>query len=287
MKKVLITGKNSYIGTHLKQKLDSQKGMYIIDELDLHNPSWRQFNFSKYDVVFHVAGLAHSTPRKSEEKHYYEINTDLAYEVGLKASNEGVRQFIFMSSVIVYGKDSFSSERIIKKQTPVVPDNFYGDSKRQAEIRLKELENENFKLCIIRAPMIYGEGSKGNYKKISKLSKLTPIFPNFKNQRSMLYIGNLTEFLKEIIDLELNGLFFPQNSAYVETRNLVKTIALINNHNIFFTKLFNPIIRKCKKNIFINKIFGDLVIDQELSTYSFKYNVYNFEDSIKQTEMKR
>lgn len=285
MKKILITGKNSYIGTHLKNRLSQEKNSYYVEELDLHDSKWKTVDFSDYDTIFHVAGLAHSTPKDSEKSLYYKINTDLAYEVGFKAAKEGVHQFIFMSSVIVYGSESFkNSEKIIRKDTPLKPDNFYGDSKKQAEIKLKQLESDQFKLCIIRSPMIYGEGSKGNYPILSKFAKKTPIFPDFENKRSMLYIGNLVEFLKNVIDLELAGLFFPQNEEYVETRKLVEKIASINNHKIIFTRIFNPVIKRLKTNILVEKVFGSLIIDKELSVYNFEYNVFDFEDSIQRTE---
>lgn len=194
MKKILITGKNSYIGTNVKKYLCSFKDEYMVDELDVRNDMWKSYDFSKYDVVYHVAGLAHSTPDESQRELYYEVNTNLTYNIACKAKEEGVRQFIFMSSLIVYGSGKIGKDRNITSTTPLTPDNFYGDSKKQAEIKIKTLEDKCFKICILRPPMIYGKDSKGNYPLLAKLLKNNYI-SNIKNKRSMLYIGNLCVLL--------------------------------------------------------------------------------------------
>ncbi len=114
-----------------------------------------------------------------------------------------------MSSIIVYG-DSSSSKRIIDKNTVPTPSNFYGKSKLQAEEGIKHLESDKFKIVVLRPPMIYGKGSKGNYPRLANMTKKTPVFPNIDNERSMLHIDNLCEFIKVMIDHEDSGLYFPQ-----------------------------------------------------------------------------
>ena len=285
MIKILITGKGSYIGTHFKEYLlNNFKDKYEVDELDMIDGSWKDYDFSKYDVVYHVAGLAHSTPDESQRDFYYKINTDLAYETAKKAKEDGVKQFIFMSSIIVYGSGEIGKPRVITKDTPLTPDNFYGDSKKQAEIKIKPLEDDNFKVCIIRPPMIYGKGSKGNYPLLAKFAKKTPIFPTLENKRSMLYLGNLLEFVRLMINNQESGIFLPQNEEYVSSKDLVKEIALLNNHKIIFTPIFNPLIKLFNKNTYINKVFGNLTIDKELSNYKDNYNIYSFRESVKLTE---
>ena len=206
MKRVLITGKGSYIGSHFRDYLKEFPNDYYVEELDVRDDSWKQFDFSKFDVVYHVAGLAHSTPDESQRAIYYKVNTDLTYEIAKKSKDSGVKQFIFMSSIIVYGSGTIGKDRIITKDTPLTPDNFYGDSKKQAEIKITPLEEETFKIVIVRPPMIYGPQSKGNYPLLAKFAKKTPIFPTLKNQRSMLFLGNLMEFIKLMIDNEENGI---------------------------------------------------------------------------------
>lgn len=284
MKKILIAGKDSYIGTHFRDHLKQYSDEYDVVELDVRDDSWKEFDFSKFDVVYHVAGLAHSTPDESQRDLYYQVNTELTYEIALKAKESGVNQFVFMSSIIVYGSGTIGEDRIITQDTPLTPDNFYGDSKKQAEIKLHTLEDNHFKVVIIRPPMIYGPNSKGNYPLLAKFAKVTPIFPTLKNQRSMLYIGNLVEFVKLMIDNEESGIFLPQNSEYVCTVDLIKEIAKIHQHKILFTGIFNPLIRLFNKQVYVNKVFGNLVIDKELSTYKVNYCLFTNEKSIQMTE---
>ena len=167
MKKILITGANSYIGTSFERYIkENYPNEYIIDTVDMIDENWRETDFSGYDSIFHVTGIAHSDSGKiSEEKAklYYAVNTDLTVETAKKAKEDGAKQFIFMSSAIVYGDSApIGRLKIITKDTPVSPANCYGDSKVQAENGILPLSDENFKVVIIRSPMIYGKGSKGN-----------------------------------------------------------------------------------------------------------------------------
>lgn len=280
MKKILITGVNSYVGNSFEKWLANFSGKYIIDKLSLRDPNWRSKEFKGYDAILHVAGIAHVSTNPDLEDLYYKVNRDLTVEVALKAKDENVKQFVFLSSIIIYG-----SEKVINRETIPMPKNFYGKSKLYAERELTKLESKSFSVAIIRPPMIYGEGSKGNYKKLSKLAKVTPIFPDVKNKRSVIFINNLSEFIRLIIENEDTGIFFPQNSEYANTSNLVKTISQAHNKKILFVKIFNPLISWCvKKSELINKLFGTLVYEKELSEYKCNYIVSSFEESIVFTE---
>ena len=151
MKKVLITGANSYIGTSF-EKYVKEKGVdFKIDTLDLLNPKWENYDFSGYDSVFHVAGIAHFSKDESKKELYYKVNTELTDNVAKIAKQAGVGQFIFMSSIIVYGESS-SSKRVIDRNTVPNPTNFYGMSKLQAEEGIKKIGG----LKILR-DKVYGE----------------------------------------------------------------------------------------------------------------------------------
>ncbi|WP_327796016.1 NAD-dependent epimerase/dehydratase family protein [Tetragenococcus halophilus] len=223
MKRILITGENSYIGNSFEEWV-TDKDRFHVEKISLRENNWKRFDFSKYDVIFHVAGIAHvSSDPKMEEK-YYEVNRDLTIDVAKKAKDNGVKQFIFMSSIIVYG-DSTETNGIITNSTTPNPSNFYGNSKLQAEEGLEKLQSNSFNVVVLRPPMIYGKGSKGNYPKLAKLAQVTPVFPNFPNKRSMLHIDNLCEFIKLMIINNENGLFFPQNKEFVNTSELVQAIS--------------------------------------------------------------
>ncbi|RFU62722.1 NAD-dependent epimerase/dehydratase family protein [Bacillus sp. V59.32b] len=284
MKKILITGKNSYVGMSLKKWLKNYPDRYLIDSISLRDNSWREKDFSEYDVIFHVAGIAHVSSDSKMEEMYYKVNRDLTIETAKKAKADGVKQFIFMSSIIVYG-DSTSNMRVIDKKTVPIPSNFYGNSKLQAEEGIKPLESDKFKVVIIRPPMIYGKDSKGNYPKLSKAVQKLPVFPNIENQRSMLHIDNLCEFIRLLIDNEERGLFFPQNKEYVKTSELVKVIAKVHGKKVLLTKLFNPILKVLGLKLkIVNKVFGNLVYDKNMSNYKENYQIRNLEESINVSE---
>jgi UDP-glucose 4-epimerase len=217
---------------------------------------------------------------------YYKVNCDLTIEAAEKAKDEGVKQFIFMSSIIVYGDSSnINRKKIIDKNTVPQPSNFYGNSKLQAEEGIKPLESDDFKIVILRSPMIYGKGSKGNYPKLAKAAQKLPVFPNIDNQRSMLHIDNLCEFIKLMIDNEESGLFFPQNSEYVKTSEMVKLIADAHGKKVRLTKMFNPLLRVLELKIgIINKVFGNLVYEQRISEYKENYRIRDLRESIMLTE---
>ncbi|GGM32005.1 UDP-glucose 4-epimerase [Paraliobacillus quinghaiensis] len=285
MKKILITGKNSYVGKNLERWLGNYPDGYSIDLISLRNDSWKETDFSVYDVVFHVAGIAHVSSDPKMEELYYKVNRDLTIETAKKAKAEGVRQFIFMSSIIVYG-DSSSEERVIDKNTTPTPSNFYGNSKLQAEEGIKSLDSKDFKIAVIRPPMIYGKDSKGNYPKLAKIAQSLPVFPDVDNKRSMLHIDNLSEFIRVIVDHEDSGLFFPQNSEYVRTSEMVKIIAEIHGKRIKLTKIFNPILNLIGFKIgVINKAFGNLVYEKNMSIYKENYQIRDFRSSLELSEL--
>ncbi len=284
MKRILITGKNSYIGKHVKDWLENGSKLYEVTEIDVKTQDWIQEDFSKYDTILHVAGIAHVSTNKKLEDLYYKVNRDLAIDVAKKAKQEKVGQFIFMSSMIIYGDDETVGKiRVIDKNTVPQPKNFYGASKLQAEQGIQQLEDENFKTVIVRTPMVYGPNCKGNFQRLKKIAKLSPIFPDIENDRSMIYIDNLCEFIKQLIDTEKHGIFFPQNKEYISTKQIIQVMAENMNKKIHFIKLFNPILKLLSRKInLINKVFGTKIYAKELSE-EFDYIVVDNEESIRRS----
>lgn len=293
MKNVLITGAGSYIGTSFENWIKENSDTIETDTLDVKSPDWRQTDFRGYDAVFHVAGIAHADVGKVSEEQksmYYKVNTELTVECARKARDEGVKQFIFMSSIIVYGESAgIGKSRVITDDTPLAPANFYGDSKVKAEEGLQELVVDGFKVVILRPPMIYGKGSRGNYPLLAKFARKLPFFPEVKNQRSMLYIGNLCKFISLMIENEENGVFFPQNKYYVQTSEMVKLIAAAHGKKIHMVRLFNPCLRllgACGGKIggLVNKAFGNMVYETQMGEYRETYQIYGLEESVRLTE---
>ena len=297
-KKVLITGAGSYIGESFKDYASKHYGDNLdIDTVDMISPKWRDTDFSQYDIVYHVAGLAHAdVGHVSDEvkEKYYKVNTDLTIEVAKKAKAAGVKQFIFMSSMIVYGESApFGKEKMVDENTIPTPANFYGDSKWQADKAVRALANDTFKVAVIRPPMIYGKGSKGNYPVLAKLAKKLPVFPNVNNKRSMLHIDNLCEFLCQLMLTSEGGIFMPQNSSYTKTAEMVKEIASVSGHKMAVTGLLNPFVALAshvpgKVSGLVNKAFGNMTYDMKMSHFpGMNYNINSLKTSIEKTETEK
>lgn len=298
-KKVLITGANSYIGESFQVFAEENyEKNFEIDTLDMLDPEWRKKDFSAYDIVYHVAGIAHAdVGNVSEEvkQKYYAVNTDLSIEVARKAKEEGVKEFIFMSSMIVYGDSApYGKRKIIDKNTVPHPANFYGDSKLQADVGVRELADANFKVIVLRPPMIYGKGSKGNYPVLAKLARKLPIFPEVTNERSMLHIDNLCEFLCQIMLIkEITNesvVLIPQNVEWTKTSDMVREIAKVSGKKIISLKMLAPAVwigGKIPGKIgeLVNKAFGNNAYSQDMSEYEgIDYRMVDLKESVEKTE---
>lgn len=294
-KKVLITGAGSYIGQSFIQYAKKHyPDNFEIEELDMTDAAWRDKDFSEYDVVYHVAGIAHADVGKVSgeiKSKYYEVNTGLAVEVAEKAKREWVKTFVFMSSMIVYGDSApYGQRKVIDETTVPEPANFYGDSKLQADVTVRELANDTYKVIVLRPPMIYGKGSKGNYRTLAKLAKKLPIFPNVDNERSMLYIENLCEFLCQIMLLKSyhrnSIVLLPQNEEWTKTSDMVEMIAKASGKKITELKCLAPAVwigSKMPGKIggLVNKAFGNNCYEFEASSYSgLKYQNTTVKQSV-------
>ncbi len=259
MKNILITGANSYIGMCFENYMKNFPE-YTIETLDMINPEWEKKDFSSFDVIYHVAGIAHRKETEENAQLYYDVNRDLTIKVAEKAKREGVKHFLFLSSMSVYGVE----EGVITRETPPAPKSNYGKSKIQAEEKLNELADENFAVAVMRPPMVYGDGCKGNYQMLVKFAKMLPVFPDYKNKRSMVHVDNLSRFVKHLIDTNAEGLFFPQDEKYVCTCEMVKEIGKDMGKNIKLLKIMNPAVSILKKfTTQGKKAFGDLIYDTE------------------------
>lgn len=262
MKRVLITGKDSYIGTSfINWVKEKHPGEFATEELDMIDGTWKEKDFSGYDAVFHVAGIAHQKETKENAPLYYQVNRDLAIETATKAKEAGVKQFVILSTMSVYGTNVGK----IRKGDKPSPRSHYGRAKWQADKVIERMADKTFRVAVLRPPMVYGEGCKGNYQLLKKFALKSPVFPNYGNQRSMVKIDVLCEFVAELIQKGKGGLYFPQNLDYVCTTEMVKQIAEENGKSIWTTKLFNPFIKLALKMKIgmIEKVFGDLTYEKK------------------------
>lgn len=283
MKNVLIIGKGSYIGEHIKQWLDKYPENYHVDIVSPLDHKWKEVNFTLYETIVNLAGIAHiNNITENMKPLFYSVNRDLTAELGKYAKASGVRYFIYFSSMNVYG-DYCENVTDPKAENPT---SFYGDSKLQGDRELEKLEDDSFIVAHVRPPFVYGKGCKGNYNTISKIAKKTPIFPTYKNKKSMIYIDNLCEFVRLLIEDGSGGIFTPQNKELVSTADLVREIAKNARKKIWFTGLFNWAIKPAARLIKVaRRAFADDCYAIELSNYwDFKYCIVNFTNSIGRTE---
>lgn len=289
MKKILITGAGSYIGTQVESYLAQWPDRYQVESLDMRGEDWKQASFAGFQVVFHVAGQVHDAKSRDDAAQwpqYEAVNTRLALETAQKAKAEGVEQFLFMSTAGVYGIDGKVGEKVlIDADTPLDPKNNYGRSKLLAEQAIAPLDDEHFKVVILRPPMIYGRGCKGNYVTLSKLAGKLPVFPKVENQRSMLYMENFAEFIRLVVDNEDRGLFCPQNDTYTNTSAMVAQIAAVRGKKMLLIPGFAWAVKLLGRFTGLaEKAFGNWCYDRSLSDYPQNYCVKSLEASIRETE---
>lgn len=308
MKRILIVGANSFIGTSLERYLmeyNASRGreLYRVDTISQRDPLWESYDFGSYDAVFQASGIAHvDTGAVTQEQQalYYQVNCDLAVAAAQKAREAGVGLFIYPSSIIVYGDSApYGQSRNITLQTPADNPHFYGNSKLRAEQELGKLvtvdsadPGEGMQLAILRLPMVYGRGSKGNYPMLAKLAGKLPFFPDVRNQRSMIYIENLCEFIRQRIEDGQGGMYYPQNAEYTTTSRMVQEIAAAHGKKLHLLRAMNPLVALAAKmpgkiGVMANKAFGSLTYDRSMSGDMESYCLYDLQESIRRTEMDR
>ena len=282
MKRILVTGAGSYIGTSFENWVNQWPEKYQVETIDMRGNEFRDKPFSSYDVIYHIAAIVHVKENDTEK--YFIVNRDLAVEVAKKAKAEGVKQFIFLSTMGVYGKET----GFIDDNTNPNPKTPYAQSKLEAEELLKGLTNDSFKVATLRPPIVYGKDCRGNYPRLAGMALKLPIFPKVKNERSMIFIDNLSEFVRLTIDKELSGRLFPQNKEYVNTTELVQLIAKAHGKELKVTEVFNPFVSLgIKMSETFGKVFGSFTYDMKMPggpSREFDYETCSFEESIERTE---
>lgn len=286
--RIIITGLRGYVSNSLRRWLIyNGYNASEVSLLSLKGNSWYRTILRGVDVIVHCAALVHQNKSDLPIEEYESINTKLTTELAKKAKEEGVNQFIFMSTKGVYGqkKDCFH-EVIIDENTQETPFKKYGISKYKAEQALMELQDNNFMVAIIRAPFIYGKGCHGNYQFLKNMVLKYRFVPKIASKISFLYIDNLCELIRQIIEQQRDGLFMPQNLPVHSSSEMALMIAQYNHKRVLYTSILNPIIRV--SSLFVKRInsaFGSSYYSEKCSRIDgIDYQVVGFEESIKITE---
>ena len=271
MYRVLVIGKSSYIGRHILDWLSKDES-FSISSISIRGDEWKNINYSDFDTIINVAGIAHVKIK---------VNTEMAVDICREAKRNSCRQYIYLSSMNVYGD---TSQEITENVRPC-PKNFYGDSKLQADNQIQQFNSDTFSVVSIRPPVVYGKGCKGNFPKLAKLAKITPLFPKYDNTRSILYIDNLCELVKLLIIDRYSGIVHPQNKEKTSTVQMVEIMAKIYGRHISMPRFFNPFISLMVNKVhLVNRMFADDHYSRELSNiFDYRYCVYSTEESIERS----
>lgn len=278
MKRVLIIGETSYLGKSLRTYLERFPEEYYVDTLSVRTDTWKRSSFENVDAIYYVAALVHIKENSVSEEEWFRVNAELPVKVARKAKDEKVKQFIFVSTMSVYGLQS----GCIDKNSLAKPVTAYGKSKLRGEEELKGFCTEEFAVVILRPPMIYGKDCKGNFSRLKKLALKCSVFPRYDNKRSMLYIENLNILVEQVIKLGLSGTFCPQDKHLINTWEMVKLIRTEKGKRLLGVRIFNPIIRGLQKHLSVfEKIWGNLYYSQTLSQVEgIEYQIFGLEDAL-------
>ena len=289
MKKVLILGKNGFLARSFGRYMEQFKSEYELTFISSRAGTWESVPFSGYDAVFNASGLAHSNAIDGSDEDYYEVNGRLPGAIAKKAKAEEVPVYITISSSIIYGDMAdVGQKKCIYADTVPNEQGIYGKSKLMGEQSALQYGDENFRVAVIRPPMIYSEYAPENFERLCRFAVSFPIFPNLYNEQSMIYADNLCELIRLIIDQRVGGIFYPQEKEYIHTSKLVKDIADAAGHRMLVTKIFNPALRMLSKQVrFVRKAFGNVVYDQSLSNhFQWSYCVVPYGETVKRIATK-
>lgn len=280
-KQLLITGENSYIGKSLQEYIQKQYSDWKAEAVSVRDGKWRELDLTKYQAIVHLAAVVHQKEKPDMRNLYKKINADLPVELAREAKRRGVRQFVFLSTMAVYG-DKVS---YIRENTKPQPATIYGKAKLNAERRLKKIADAAFQVIILRPPMVYGRNCPGNYRRLAALALKLPFFPKVDNRRSMIYIENLCACICREIEKEDRPykVVCPQNREYVNTTELVKEIRKAHGKKTWVVPFGNRVIGILADRISIfRKVFGDLIYER--SEENVKYQAVEFAESVRRTE---
>lgn len=238
MKRVLIVGPHSYIGSHFQAYLRQWPEQYETTSISVRDNMWRTLDFSEYDAVLYAAAIVHQRETDENRPLYEQVNCHLAIQLAAKSKQDGVRLFIYLSSVSVYGVD----EGVLTPETKPAPVTAYGRSKLHAEEELRPLADNGFQVTLLRIPMVYGPGCKGNYRVLEKLAGVLPFFADYPNQRSRISIDTLCAFLHRCVDLPESGLYFPQDAEYGCTSREIQKLAAQRGRKLPLWRWLNPAV---------------------------------------------
>lgn len=221
--KLLIAGRNSYIGCHIGEFVRAQEPDSEVTYISVRNDDWKVMDLSGFDAVVFAAAIVH---RKdiTDELLYHRVNAQLPYDFANKAKAEGVKRFLFLSTAGVYKSNKTLPASVITADTPLEPDGPYGKSKLEGERLLAKLADEDFLVSIVRPINVYGKDCPGNYMPIfKKISRLTPMLPKaFVNEKQgLVHVDHLAKLCYMALKADCGGIYHAQDDAPVSSYEIM------------------------------------------------------------------
>jgi UDP-glucose 4-epimerase len=279
MQNVLLTGSNGFIGNYFINKYNNK---YNINTFSFLNDKLNKLDLlnTKTTTIIHLSAFVHQMGGASKEE-YKKVNVTQSIDLAKKSKESGVKHFIFMSTVKVYGEET---DIAYTKSSNCIPQDDYGKSKLRAEKKLKKLEDDNFKVSIIRTPIVYGYGVKANIKNLINLVNKVPILPfgKIQNRRSMVFVGNLCHLIDEIIIQDKAGIFLASDNEPLSTTKLIELIAKGLNKKVYLLKipLFESLLKLVKPS-FHKRLYESLEVNNIKTKMTLNLtNPYSVEDGI-------
>lgn len=287
IKRICIVGKDSYIGNHIQEWFEQKDGdTCYLYQLEAQTNEWKTLDFSQFDAVIHVAGIVHR-PDITDWGLYKSVNVDLPVNIAKRAKEQGVKCFVFLSTMAVFGTSKRLARNVITTNTLMSPIGHYGKSKMMAEEELLKLQDTHFDVVVVRPPNVYGKGCKGGYipgfvKVVRKLPVIPYAYTNVK--QSMLYIDNLTEFIRQAICKGMKGVFMPQDDKPVSAVEITSAIAKGLGKTPRTSKLLGLCVSLFNFIPLIQKAYGGVEYDISLSKIEgVDYVVVPFEEAMSRT----
>lgn len=282
--KILIIGKNSYIGNHIDEWL-SKRGHQVM-QLDVLADEWKTFDYSQYDAIVHVAGIVHQ-PNCQDWELYKRVNTDMPITIATVAKKAGVKQYVFISTMGVYGVGKRLTPNIVDEKTPLAPEGMYGKSKLMAEEGLHELQDDTFKVAFVRPPSVYGKGCRGGYiTGFVSITRRLPVIPRAYEgvRQSFIYIDNLCECVRLVIENHLYGAFCPQDDEVPNANRLIEVICEGIGKKYRASLMLGWCMRLVGFIPLVKKAYGGIEYSRSLSEISgYNYVVVPFEEGMRRT----
>ena len=304
--KILLLGSGGFIGSQLRSffianndyelicvtsnKTSCNESDYFIENFAQNYKNY-EFVFKNVDVVINSIGLAHDVNNKELNHKYKKINTDAPINFYKIANKFGVKKFIHLSTILVYGNKNFNKP-ITLNQT-CLPNSIYAKSKLECDNMLMHLKKSSkTNLCIIRLPLVLGKNPKGNLQSLLKYcnSNLPLPFKKINNIKSYITIKTLHDFIDFFISNtnSNNNIFLISENENISLEKLIFIYKKIFNkkNNLFYVP---PLLLKIlltilfKKDLYY-KIFNSSYYDTSTYSLIYKWNSRNnFEYNLKQT----